>query len=1147
MADTSRKPLGATPQAAVPPPGAGRPGAERRDSQNRQDAVATAVFVCDVAGTILDVNAQACALLGLERDAIRGTSALSADLWGSAAVTADGVPLDPASWLKEAAAASHEKHLERLLSLRRAGDTAPRWLQVTVERLHTAPPSAATLLITLSDVTVLEETRDALARTSAELGAVLAAVPDVYIYLDAEDRVTRVAGPWRLGSSVARLLSDDVQGKAPWDLIADEAAPHIRQAVALTRATGKPVTIEFAYHTPTGRRYEEARQFPRADGGVLVIVRDVTESRHAVEALRRSEDKYRTLYAHTPVMLHSIDAEGRLVSVSDRWLERFGYDAAEVIGHKSTEFLSEESRRYANEVVLPEFFRTGECVDVAYQMVAKDGALVDVLLSATAERGDSGRVVRSLAVLLDAGAQRAAQHGADEQLSASRRELELHARVAMVFLTQPPLEACTAVLELVRETLASRWGFFGYLDVDGDLVTRTLTRDRSDACRVESEDLRIPKETWSDGLWARVLTEGTTQLLDGDGDAPAGRLPIERAVAVPLTCQGDTIGILAVADPDAEYETDDVSLLEHVAASAAPVLNEWLQHTSAQDALLAAESTLRESESLHRALFQQVPAGVVLYDADLIILDCNDSLAEIVGSPREQIIGLDLASISDSRPLAALRRPLDGDLGIYEGPYSSATGGRDLWIALKTAPRLGADGEPAGAIAVVTDRTLQRRAEDEMERLRLHDPVTGLPNRSLLADRVAQTLAHAQRKRLGFAVAAVAIDRFSGLVGTLGHEACDRLLADAAQRLAGTVRAEDTVACLAGGEFGLLLAGVGGPTQASASVEKIVEAFARPFRVDSHELFLNLSLGVAVYPADGADPENLIGNAEVAARRAPSQGGNGWQFFHASMNDERAGRLALEGELHRALERQQFLLHYQPIVQADSGKIIGLEALLRWQRPDNGLAQPLDFIAVAEEIGLMVPIGAWVLRTACAQARAWSREAGRPLRISVNLSTRQLYEASLAATVCAALKESGLPAHQLELEITETAAMSDPHQAGRILEDLRKKHVRITLDDFGTGYSSLSHLVRLPVATVKVDRSFVRDLLSVPEHAAVAASVIALGHRLGLTVIAEGVETQEERVFLRDEGCDALQGYLFSRPLAPETCAALLKAGPIAR
>jgi len=888
--------------------------------------------------------------------------------------------------------------------------------------------------------------------------------------------------------------------------------------------------------------------FSRNDEGTPVeligLLIDITARRGTEETLLQREHQLEALMSNIPGMVYRCEATAPWQDdfIGAACLETTGYSAdqliagapvwEEVMEPADRELLSQETR----EAIAAH--RRGE---LEYRIHTASGELRWIWDRFHIVRDMDDAPIALEGLMLDVTDRRLAE----EQLGASRRELELHAQVATVFLTRPPDKMFADVLDLVREALASRWGFFGYVDQDGSLVAPSLTREIWDACQVEGKDLRFPKETWGDNLWARALTQGTSQVLSGDGRVPKGHLPIDRAIAVPLTFHGGTIGIFIVANADAEYAADDVRLLESIADYTAPVLHEWLQRASAESARLAAESSLRESESLHRTLFEQAPVGVVLYDADLVILDCNDSFAQIVGASREQLIGFDLTTSPDSRPLDALRRPTEGGHGIYEGPYITATTGRDLWITAKTAPRLGADGEAAGAIAVVTDRTSQRSAEDEMERLRLHDPVTGLPNRSLFSDRIAQALAHAQRKRLGFAVAAVAIDRFSSLVDTLGHEACDRLLAAAAERLTTTMRTEDTVACLAGSEFGLLLAGVGGPVTASASIEKTVRAFAHPFQVDGHELFLDLSLGVAVYPADGVDPQDLIDNAEVAARRASSRGGNGWQFFHASMNDERAGRLALEGELHRALEREQFLLHYQPIVEAGSGEIIGLEALLRWDRPGNGLVQPLDFIAVAEEIGLMVPIGAWVLRSACAQAREWSRSFGRPLRISVNLSARQLYEASLATTVRAALKESGLPARQLELEITETAAMRDPQQAGRILSALQKRRVRIALDDFGTGYSSLSHLVRLPIATVKIDRSFVRDLLSVPEHAAVAASVIALGHRLGLMVVAEGVETEEERAFLRDEGCDALQGYLFSKPLPPDECTRVLEAGPL--
>jgi len=265
------------------------------------------------------------------------------------------------------------------------------------------------------------------------------------------------------------------------------------------------------------------------------------------------------------------------------------------------------------------------------------------------------------------------------------------------------------------------------------------------------------------------------------------------------------------------------------------------------------------------------------------------------------------------------------------------------------------------------------------------------------------------------------------------------------------------------------------------------------------------------------------------------------------MNAERADRLALETELHHALDEDQFFLEYQPVVDARSGDIVAVEALLRWRHPERGVVQPLDFIPPAEECGVMVPIGAWVLAETCRQGRAWQRRLGRPLRMSVNISARQLHDDRLVQTVRDALRSTGFDARSLELEITETAAMRDPRHTSQVLGALRKMSVRVALDDFGTGYSSLSHLVRLPISTVKIDRSFVRDLLSVPEHAAVAASVIALGHKLGLVVVAEGVETIGERSVLRDEGCDAIQGFLYSRPLPAEECARLLDAGRIQR
>ena len=429
----------------------------------------------------------------------------------------------------------------------------------------------------------------------------------------------------------------------------------------------------------------------------------------------------------------------------------------------------------------------------------------------------------------------------------------------------------------------------------------------------------------------------------------------------------------------------------------------------------------------------------------------------------------------------------------------------------------------------------------------LHDPVTGLADATLLEERTGQALKHAQRKRLAFSVAIFHVDSFDAVGSSLGPKDSDLLLEELGRRLHGVGRAEDTVAYLGGGAFAALLPGAAGAAEAEAAVRGILAAVAGPLTVGRHDLLLTLSMGVAIYPSDGVTAVELLSNADAAMRRASNEGGDHWQFFHPSMNAELLGRQLLHAALDRGLASDQFFLDYQPVVAAGSEEIVAVEALIRWRHPERGIVPPLEFIPFAEDSGAVIPIGAWVLGEACRQGRAWHRKLGRPLLMSVNISARELHEDALVETVRRTLRDTGFDPHALELEITETAAMMDARHTAQILGALRTMGVRVAIDDFGTGYSSLSHLVRLKISTVKIDRSFVRDLPAVPEHAAVAAAVIALGHRLGLTVVAEGVETAEERRALRDEGCDAMQGFLYSRPLPAAECGELLTAGPIRR
>jgi diguanylate cyclase (GGDEF)-like protein len=429
----------------------------------------------------------------------------------------------------------------------------------------------------------------------------------------------------------------------------------------------------------------------------------------------------------------------------------------------------------------------------------------------------------------------------------------------------------------------------------------------------------------------------------------------------------------------------------------------------------------------------------------------------------------------------------------------------------------------------------------------LHDSVTGLADATLFEERTSQAIKHARRKRLAFSVAVFHIDRFDAVADSLGPRDAERLLEEIGLRLQHVGRAEDTIAYLGGGAFAALLAGAAGPSEAGAAVSSILAAVAEPLALGAHDLRLTSSMGVVVYPSDGVTAVELLSNADAAMRRASHEGGDHWQFFHATMNAELASRLALDAELGRALEGDELFLEYQPVVSAAREEIVAVEALVRWRHPERGVVPPLDFIPLAEDSGMMMPIGSWILQEACRQGRAWHRELGRPLLMSVNISARELHEETLVETVRRTLRATGFDPHALELEITETAAMRDARHTAQVLGALRTMGVRVAIDDFGTGYSSLSHLVRLQISTVKIDRSFVRDLLSVPAHAAVAAAVIALGHRLGLTVVAEGVETAGERGSLRDEGCDIMQGFFYSEPLPADECGELLAKGMIKR
>ncbi len=439
-------------------------------------------------------------------------------------------------------------------------------------------------------------------------------------------------------------------------------------------------------------------------------------------------------------------------------------------------------------------------------------------------------------------------------------------------------------------------------------------------------------------------------------------------------------------------------------------------------------------------------------------------------------------------------------------------------------------------------REITERKQAQLFYLAHHDGLTGLPNRQLFIDRLGQAIARAEGTDHIVAVLFVDLDRFKMVNDTLGHPTGDALLKSVADRIRGVVRKEDTVARVGGDEFNVVLTGLGEPEHAASVAQRIVDELSRVHVIEGHEVYGTCSIGISIYPADGADVDALIKTADAALYHAKDQRNN-CVFFTAAMEAGPRLRPGLDAALRKALERDEFLLHYQPRVDLRTGQVNGMEALIRWKHPDMGFVSPMEFIPLAEETGLIVALGEWVMRTACAQTRAW-QAAGLPaLRVAVNLSARQVHRKNFVGTVAQVLEETGLDPGCLELELTESMIMQNTDAVRFSLLALSEVGVRISVDDFGTGYSSLSYLKRFPIHTLKIDKSFVRDVTIDGDDAAIVTAIIAMAHRLRLRVVAEGVENEGQLDFLRRYSCDEMQGYLFSRPVAAAEFADILASG----
>jgi len=581
------------------------------------------------------------------------------------------------------------------------------------------------------------------------------------------------------------------------------------------------------------------------------------------------------------------------------------------------------------------------------------------------------------------------------------------------------------------------------------------------------------------------------------------------------------------------------------------------------DARADAEEALRASEERLHGIVHMAAEAIVVVDEQLDVVLFNPTAEAIFGCTAADAMGSNVERFIPPRLRAAWRDYMAafvaGSSGVVRmGEHGEILGlranGEEFPLEISLA-RISQRGRPLYS-AVLNDISVRRRDQARMVALANFDALTGLSNRTVFQQRLQRSLVHAQRFNEGLAVLVLDLDRFKNVNDTLGHDAGDRVLQAVAERLKESLREADSVARLGGDEFAVLIEKVTELRLVGSIARKLLKAIAEVIMLGDQEYQITASIGISAYPADGSDVITLLKNADIAMYRAKEQGKNKSQFYAAEMNAYSMARLSLETGLRHALERGEFLLHYQPKVDIASGRITGMEALVRWLRPEadrrkctadrrectSRMVSPAEFIPLAEETGLIEQIGAWVLRAACERNRAWQRQGMPPLRIAVNLSARQFVQVNLVSDVARVLDASGLAPGLLELEITESMVMDNPEQALKTLRQLKSMGIALAIDDFGTGYSSLGYLKRFPIDNIKIDRSFIKDIPRNSDDATITRTIIDMTHNLRLKAVAEGVETAAQLDFLREHGCDEMQGYYFSQPLAEDAFLALVQA-----
>jgi diguanylate cyclase (GGDEF)-like protein/PAS domain S-box-containing protein len=861
----------------------------------------------------------------------------------------------------------------------------------------------------------------------------------------------------------------------------------------------------------------------------------------------RAERRFRALVDLSPdaILMHS---GGKFVYANRAAMELLRADRAErIVGLAPADLVAPDCRELAQarlQRLLPgksvpptemrwlRFDGTAVEVEVSASLLVAEGSIsIQVFVRDITERKQAQRHILRLTDLYSALSR------------TSQAVARLRDRDALF------AEVCSIAAELGH--LSATW--IGLIDAAGEHLVPAASSGAGAQYARSIEVPLDPQRPAGNGPIAVALREDRIYVCN-DLDADPRTLPWRsvaqgfgfRSVAVfPLRQSGRPVGaIMHYANETGFFDAQLTELLSRMASGISVALERF-----------ASEAALRDKQRQMEILLSNLPGMVYRCrdDADWTMEFVSEGCLELTGYRPEELMlsrTVSFEGITHAEDRARVRDEIHRALrtgGRFALEYRIRTrDGREKWVQEKGLGTYSPDGELLGLEGFVSDVTEIKTYRERLEHQATHDTLTGLANRHLLNERMLQAMAHVRRQGGVMAVVFLDLDQFKFVNDTLGHTAGDELLKQAAERLRGCVREGDTVARLGGDEFVLLLAEQPHAQAVSQAVERVLSIMAQPYPVLGKEFATTCSIGVSLFPQDGDDVETMLKHADAAMYRAKAMGRNGFHFFTAEINAALSERLSLEHDLRRAIQANEFQLHYQPKVALRSGMLIGAEALVRWAHPEQGMLSPVRFIPLAEETGLILPLGEWILRQACMQARAWL-DAGLELKlISVNISARQFHQHDLVQRIADVLNATGLPPACLELELTESMMMADAEEDVSRLNALKALGMQLSVDDFGTGYSSLSYLKRFPVDRLKIDKSFVRDIVTDPGDAAIAQAVIRLGQILGLVVTAEGVETDEQLEFLRRHGCDEAQGYYFSPPLPPDAFVELWRRGLLA-